>query len=85
MAALNPASLEDLEDLALDLQHDLGKYVRLPVAMLPKDCDDDALRAAVIVGVRHTRRSPRGVRSAEEIWKDAQAEAGSAMDGFGAW
>ncbi len=69
----------------LDLQHDLGKYLRLPVAMLPAAAGSDELREAVCEGAFRTRRGPAGVRAAQEIWDDLCAEAAGRLDAFGAW
>ena len=61
-------------DLLLDLKHDLGKYLLLPIALLPSDADAAALHDALERALRKTR-STRGVtRSAREIWQGFQAE-----------
>jgi hypothetical protein len=61
-------------DLLLDLKHDLGKYLVLPIALLPGDADASALRAALERAL-HKTRSTRGVtRSAREIWQDFHEE-----------
>jgi hypothetical protein len=75
---------EDLLDLLSDLQHDLGKYVRLPLAMLPRDAGTAELRAALEEALLRTRRSPSGVRSAEALWESFCAEAGERLSAFAA-
>jgi len=40
---ITEAILEQLDDL----QHDLGKYIVLPVTLLPRDADQDELRGAI--------------------------------------
>ena len=79
-------------ELLLDLKHDLGKYLLLPLALLPKDADDSAVRAALRRALLQTRTrragGPNGTDgsrhlSAAEIWRDAAAElerAGCARD-----
>ncbi len=66
--ALVPEPLEPLFDALLDLQHDLGKYLTLPIAWLPEAASEAALREAVLKALRETRSGPDGVRSAREIW-----------------
>ncbi|MBR58740.1 MAG: hypothetical protein CMH54_12060 [Myxococcales bacterium] len=61
-------SLEPLLDALLDLQHDLGKYLTLPIAWLPEDCPESELRQAVLKALQETRTGPSGNRSAQEIW-----------------
>ena len=63
-------------DVLLDLQHDLGKYLRLPLAMLPADADDDALREAARVALLRTRRGPDETVPAATLWAHFIAEAG---------
>ena len=82
---MSPAEREQLIDLVLELQHDLGKYLRLPVAMLPAESGPEDLRAAVVEAVYRTRRGPRGERGAQEIWHDLGAESAGGLDAFGAW
>jgi len=66
-------------DLLLDLKHDLGKYMVLPIALLPGDADAAALRAALERALRQTR-STRGVtRSAREIWQGFHDELAAVL------
>ncbi len=62
------SSHDQLCDLLLDLQHDLGKYLRQPLAYLPAGAAPSDVRAAVHRALRETRRGPGGVRAAREIW-----------------
>ncbi|MEZ4463797.1 MAG: hypothetical protein R3F43_04560 [bacterium] len=51
-----------------DLQHDLGKYLRLPLAWLPADADDAGVHAAA----RELARHPPGggqTHAAADIWR----------------
>jgi hypothetical protein len=70
---------DDLLDVLSDLQHDLGKYLLMPVTMLPADASDAALREALRAALLETRRGPAGVRSAATLWSTFQAEAGEAL------
>ncbi len=77
---------DDLVDALLDLQHDLGKYLNLPLAMLPTDATDDDVRQAAHEALFRTRRGPDGrggpsqVTGAAEIWAAFLAEVGEALD-----
>lgn len=72
---------DDLLDLLWDLQHDLGKYLRLPLQMLPADAPPGEVRAAVLRALEQTRVGPSGTRSAAEVWAGFVAEAGTAWTG----
>lgn len=73
----------DLLDALSDLQHDLGKYLRLPLAMLPADADERAVRAAARDALRRTRRGPNGTTDAATLWSDFRVEVG-AVEGWAA-
>lgn len=75
-------SRDDVLDALLDLKHDLGKYIRLPVAMLPADAGDADLRQALETALNRTRSGPEGVRSAAELWDGFVEEVGAALDGY---
>ena len=68
-------SREALEDALLDLQHDLGKYLRLPLAYLPADADDDALRRAARAALMETRSRGETVVPARLLWRRFVEEA----------
>jgi hypothetical protein len=71
---------EALLELLLTLQHDLGKYLRMPLSMLPKDASDDALRRALERALLRTRTGPTGVQGAAQIFADFEAELGGRLD-----
>jgi hypothetical protein len=73
-------SRDDLLDALFDLKHDLGKYIRLPVAMLPADSTAADLRQALGRALLKTRQGPRGDRPAREIWTAFTEEVGRAVD-----
>lgn len=78
------ACLERLESL----RHDLGKYLVLPVAMLPAAVDQAADRAALAAALdealHRTRRSAAGTRDARALWDEFQADLGATLGGNGA-
>jgi hypothetical protein len=71
----------DLIDAILDLAHDLGKHIRLPVSMLPEDAPQPELREAVLRAIGRTRSAPGGTLSARSLWEAFAAEAGPAVSG----
>lgn len=71
---MTPAEREVALDVLYDLQHDLGKHALLPLAMLPPEADEAAVRAALRTALHETRRGPSGVRGAAAIWAEAAAE-----------
>jgi hypothetical protein len=66
-------------ELLLDLKHDLGKYLLLPIALLPRDADAGALHAALERALRSTRSAGGVTRSAREVWHGFRAELGAAL------
>ena len=72
-------SPDALQDMLADLQHDLGKYMRLPVGMLPAQADQAQLRAALGEALQRTRRGPDGVTSARTLWAAFEAELAKAL------
>ncbi|MGD8861803.1 MAG: hypothetical protein PVI30_17465 [Myxococcales bacterium] len=72
---------EALLELLLELRHDLGKYLRMPLTMLPRDAGDGALREALERALLHTRTGPTGVRSAEQIFADFEAQLDGRLEG----
>jgi len=69
----------DIVDAILDVKHDLGKYIRMPIAMLPDDATDSALKEALLQALQRTRTGPKGPRSARSIWEGFAAEVGTAL------
>ncbi|MFH1529911.1 MAG: hypothetical protein ABIK09_04145 [Pseudomonadota bacterium] len=76
---------DDLLDALADLQHDLGKYIAMPVTMLPADATDADLREAVRSALGETRRGPTGLRTAQSIWGGFLAEVGETLAGAPGW
>lgn len=78
------AMTDDALELLLDLKHDLGKYLLLPLALLPKNAADGAVRAALTRALlqTRTRRVPADQNDgnvskhigAAELWRDAASE-----------
>jgi hypothetical protein len=69
------ATLEGL----LDLKHDLGKYLVLPLSLLPKGATDMELRAALASALRATRKDRSGVHGARSLWQRFEAELPAAL------
>lgn len=57
-----------------DLRHDLAKYLRQPLAYLPKDAPQEAVESAIDRALLETRRGPQGARPAAEIWHELQSK-----------
>lgn len=70
-----------LIDLLLDLKHDLGKHLQLPLALLPKGADARAFQHTAWEALTRTRRSPCGDCSARRLWHRFVTEAGDALVG----
>jgi hypothetical protein len=79
MLNLDDDKLEELRETLYDLKHDLGKYIKLPVTMLPKDAPPSIVAEAVLRGIRETRKSPRGVLSAKMLFSAFDARYGDAL------
>jgi hypothetical protein len=75
------AGRTEIVDAILDVKHDLGKYIRMPIAMLPDDAPDAALKEALLQALRRTRTGPKGPRSARAIWEGFEAEVRGALRG----
>ncbi len=63
-----------LREALLDLDHDLGKYLGLPLALLPVGADADAVRGAARTALLRTRRSGGVATPARELWAAFRAE-----------
>jgi len=72
-------SQTEIVDAVLDVKHDLGKYIRMPMVMLPVDAPASAVRESLLQALQRTRVGPRGVRSARAIWDDFAAEVAPAL------
>src|SRR5258705_320194 len=75
------AEREALLDRVLDLQHDLGKYLRLPLRMLPGDAPANEVHAALREALLETRRAGAGVKSARSLWEAFAGESAAALAG----
>lgn len=79
MLDLNDNELEELAETLYDLKHDLGKYIKLPLALLPKDATKLEVAQAVCRGVNETRSGPRGVISAKTLIDEFDVEWGEVL------
>ena len=73
------ATRAELIDLLLELQHDLGKYLVMPLLFLPKEAGPEAIREALHKALFATREGPRGKRTARAIWEAFLDEGGAAL------
>ena len=64
---------EELLELLEDLEHDLGKYLRLPFSMLSSGADDAQLREALERSLLRTRGAGGCYTPAAQIWSEARA------------
>jgi hypothetical protein len=69
----------EIVDAILELGHDLGKHILLPVAMLPEDASEAELREVALRALGRTRSGPTGIRSARSIWEAFETEAGETL------
>ncbi len=77
--------IETLLDELYDLKHDLGKYIRLPIALLPSDAGQDDIREALETALLKTRKGPGGIRSARQIWLEFSNVWGGVLKDFRAF
>ncbi|MFZ4580802.1 MAG: hypothetical protein ACOYOB_20665, partial [Myxococcota bacterium] len=59
----------ELAEHLLDLQHDLGKYLRLPLDLLPATATPDQVRQAVWTALHATRRGAGRAVGARALWQ----------------
>jgi hypothetical protein len=85
MTHIRGPNRDDLLDMLLDLKHDLGKYIALPLSLLKKDADPGEVRKALEVALRQTRKGPKGVKSARDIWNTFLDEAQIPLSGYRAF
>ena len=69
---------DTLLDVLLQLEHDLGKYLRLPIVMLPREADQGELREALSRALLRTRVKDGVGVPAKEIWAGFRAELSAA-------
>lgn len=74
MVELTASQKEELLDSLSELKHDLGKYLFLPLGMLPRDADDSSVREAIRVALFETLKSADRCKSAAELWSEFLAE-----------
>ena len=78
---MNDMSRERLAYEALDqLKHDLGKYMRMPVAFLSPDASKEDLKQALEMALLQTRSSAQGYQKASEIWGNFLKDWGASFD-----
>lgn len=75
----------DLEDALAELAHDLGKYLRLPLAWLPADASDDDVRTAARQALLATRRAGDETIPAADIWAAFTQEVGDSLTRYPGW
>ncbi|MFH1808125.1 MAG: hypothetical protein ABIJ09_05235 [Pseudomonadota bacterium] len=70
----------ELEDLLLDLKHDLGKHLAMPVTFLPADASAELAHQALRRALLQTRSGPSGVQSARALWQAFVDEAAGQLE-----
>lgn len=63
-----------LEEVLDDLRHDLGKYLALPIRMLPQGASPAALRDALAQALLRTRSNGSHTQSARALWLERRQE-----------
>jgi hypothetical protein len=69
MSNMDTDTREALEESLYDLKHDLGKYILLPVSMLPDDATREAVAAQTRRAILQTVKGPRGELSAAALFE----------------
>lgn len=69
-----------LLDTLLDLKHDLGKHLLLPLSLLPKDAAAADVVQAAQDALQRTRRGPQGEQSARALWDEFVNEHAGQLD-----
>ena len=78
-------SRDDLLDALFDLQHDLGKYLCLPLSWLPPEATPEEVRQATLKALLETRSGPAGNRSAADLWETFLEEVGEELQSAQQW
>ncbi len=73
---------EELLEALFDLAHDLGKYLRLPLAWLPAEATEAEVRVALERALLRTREGAAGVVSARALWDRFREETGGGAEGL---
>ena len=76
---------EDLEDALDDLAHDLGKYIHLPLSLLPETASADEFHEAAELALMRTRRASTGDQSAHDLWTAFRQEVGNELMAYPGW
>ena len=75
----------ELLDSLYDLQHDLGKHIRLPVALLPEDAEPSAVRQAIGAALRRTGQHQGKPKGAKIIWREFCAQHATQLEMYSTW
>ena len=82
---MDVATREEMLDVLMDLKHDLGKYIRMPLAMLPAGAGNEEVADAVRRGLLETRKGPAGTRSARDLWAACEEESVEELRALPGW
>jgi hypothetical protein len=74
MSTMDTKTKEALLESLYDLKHDLGKYIKMPVSMLPKDAKWDEVTVQAVKAILETRKGQSGVISAKMLFDQFAAE-----------
>ena len=77
--------IDEQLELLDDLLHDLGKYIALPINMLPKGAHVEEFRLALEAALKRTRNGPTGAQSARQLWAEFVADSGNAYEARRGW
>ena len=72
-------------DLLFDLLHDLGKYIRMPLSLLPDSAGEQEVRNALEQALMRTRSGSGEVHSARVIWETFISDSESGVTAFTCW
>jgi hypothetical protein len=78
-------SNDELLDILLDLEHDLIKYLRLPLSLVQVTDSPEIIRETLRKALFETHKGMAGTRSARVIWMGFLDESRGAMDKFKAF
>lgn len=69
-------SRTELQELLMDLQHDLGKYVAMPLTFLPAGAGPRDVKQALHKALMETRPGKGRPEGARALWERFRQEAG---------